>query len=133
MLYVVSTMSSSVEYCKYDNSRKDINVLKESVVIKGKTGVADKKTLITTTGGTITPITEQQYSWLKDDPLFKLHEKAGFIRVEKSKTSAENKAEKEAEVKDKSAQLTDKDFEEQQMEKPVVSVEEVMTKEDTQE
>lgn len=133
MLYVISTMSSSVVYCRYDNSRKDINVLLESVEIKGKTGVTDKKTLITTNGGTITPVTEQQYSWLKDDPLFKLHEKAGFIRVEKSKMSAENKAEKEAEVKDKSAQLTAKDFEAQGIEKPKVSAEEVMTDEGTKE
>lgn len=133
MLYIISTMASSVEYCRYDNSRKDINVLLESVVIKGKTGVTDKKTLICTNGGTITPITEQQFSWLKDDPLFKLHEKAGYIRVEKSRMSAENKAEKEAEVKDKSAQLTAKDFEQQGIEKPKTSVEEVMTDEGTKE
>lgn len=133
MMYVISTMASSVEYCLYDTSRKDINVLKDSVVIVGKTGVANKKSLEALTGGTITPITEQQYSWLKDNPLFKQHEKNGFIRVEKTKMSAENKAEKEAEVKDKSAQLTAEDFKEQGIAKPKVSAEEVMTTEDTQE
>ena len=133
MMYVISTMASSVEYCLYDTSRKDINILKDKVLIVGKTGVANKKSLETLTGGTITPITEQQYSWLKDNPLFKQHEKNGFIRVEKTKMSAENKAEKEAEVKDKSAQLTAEDFKEQGIAKPKVSVEEVMTTEDTQE
>lgn len=133
MLYVISTMASSVEYCKYDTSRKDINVLLDSIVINGKTGVTDKKTLICSNGGTITPITEQQYSWLKDNSLFKLHEKNGFIRVEKSRSVAENKAEKEAEVKDKSSQMTDKDFEEQGIKKPKVTVDEVMTTEETKE
>lgn len=133
MLYIISTMSSSVQYCKYDNRRKDINVLLDSVIIKGNTGVADKKTLITNSGGSITPVTEQQYEWLKNDPLFKLHEKAGYIRVEKSKMSAENKAEREAEVKDKSAQLTDKDFKQQGIDTPKITVEEVMTDENTKE
>lgn len=133
MLYVISTMANSVQYCKYDTSRKDINVLLDSVLIKGKTGVTDKKTLICSNGGTITPITEQQYAWLKDNSLFQLHEKNGFLRIEKSKSVAEGKAEKEAEVKDKSAQLVDKDFEEQGIEKPKTTVEEVMTQEETKE
>ena len=107
--------------------------MKDKVLIVGKTGVASKKSLETLTGGTITPITEQQCSWLKDNPLFKQQEKNGFIRVEKTKMSAENKAEKEAEVKDKSAQLTAEDFKEKGIAKPKVSVEEVMTTEDTQE
>lgn len=133
MKYVISTMASSVEYCQYDTSRKDINILKDSVVIVGKTGVANKKTLETSYGGTITPITDQQFVWLKENPLFKMHEKAGFVRVENSKSVAEGKAEKEAEVKDKSAQLTDKDFDEQGIEKPVTTVEDVMTKEESKE
>lgn len=133
MMYVISTMANSVEYCQYDTSRPDINVLKDSVVIVGKTGVAHKKTLETVEGGTITPITEQQYAWLKDNPLFKMHEKNGFIRVEKTKLGAENKADKKAEVRDKSAQLTDKDFKEQGIEKPKTSVEAVMTTEDIKE
>lgn len=129
MLYVISTMASSVEYCLYDTKRPDINILLDSVLIKGKTGVTDKKTLLCTNGGTITPITEEQFAWLKDNSLFKLHESKGFIRVEKSKLSAENKAEKEAEVRDKSAQLTDKDFKEQSINPPKTSAEEVMTTE----
>lgn len=133
MLYIVSTMATSVVYCKYDNKRPDINVLLESIEIKGKTGVTDKKTLVCSNGGTITPITEQQYAWLKDDPLFKLHESKGYLRVEKSKMSAENKAEKEAEVKDKSAQLTANDFKQQGIETPKTTAEEVMTNEDTKE
>lgn len=133
MLYIISTMATSVVYCKYDNSRKDINVLLDSVEIKGKTGVTDKKTLVCTNGGTITPVTEQQFAWLKDDPLFKLHESKGFLRVEKSKMSAENKAEKQAEVKDKSVQLTKDDFKQQGIEEPKTTAEEVMTNEDTKE
>lgn len=133
MLYVISTMSSSVVYCKYDNKRNDINVLLESIEIKGKTGVQDKKTLMCPDGGTITPITEEQYAWLKDDPLFKLHEKNGFLRVEKSKMSAETKAERKAEVKDKSAQLKPEDFEKQGIKKPALSQEELLTRTEGQE
>ena len=55
------------------------------------------------------------------------------MRVEKSKMSAENKAEKEAEVKDKSAQLTKDDFKQQGIETPKTTAEEVMTSEDTKE
>lgn len=127
MLYIVSTMSSSVEYCNYDTSRKDINVLLDSVVIKGGTGVADKKTLICAEGGIITPITEQQFEWLKNNPLFKHHQNNGFLKVVKSKSEAERQADKPELLKDKSAQLKDKDFEEQGIEKPKVSTEEVMT------
>lgn len=133
MMYVISTMACSVVYCQYDTSRKDINILKDSVEIVGKTGVVNKRTLECPNGGTITPITEQQYAWLKENPLFKQHEKNGFIRVEKSRSVAESKAEKEAEVKDKSAQLTSDDFKEQGIEQPKTSVEEVMTTEVTNE
>lgn len=133
MKYIISTMASSVTYCNYDTSRQDINILKDSVEIKGKTGVADRKTLQTIEGGVITPVNDTQFAWLKDNPLFKQHEKAGFIRVESSKSVAENKAEKQAEVRDKSAQLTDKDFEKQDIKKPKTSAEEVMTTEDIKE
>lgn len=128
MLYVISTMSSSVVYCKYDNSREDVNVLLESVEIKGKTGVQDKRTLFCSNGGTITPITEEQYAWLKDNPLFQLHEKNGFLRVEKSKMTAENKAEKDAEVKDKSSQLKAEDFKKMKIKKPALTQEELLTR-----
>lgn len=127
MLYVISTMATSVVYCKYDNKRPDINVLLESVEIKGKTGVQDKKTLICSNGGTITPITEQQYEWLKNDPLFKLHESKGYLRIEKSKGTAEYKAEKDAEVRDKSSQLKAEDFETQGIKKPALTQEELLT------
>lgn len=129
MIYIVSTMANSVEYCKYDNSRNDINVLLDSVVIEGKTGTRDKKTLVFTNGGVVTPVSEKQYEWLKENPLFKLHQDNGFIKVERTKLGAESKAEKEAEVKDKSAQLTSKDFEEMEIEKPKLSAEEVATTE----
>lgn len=127
MFYVISTMASSVTYCLYDTRRKDMNVILESVTIKGKTGVTDKKTLICATGGTITPITDKQFEWLNKDPLFKFHEKKGFLRVEKTKNIAENKAEKDAEVRDKSSQMKDEDFIKQKIKPPKTSEEEVMT------
>ena len=127
MLYVISTMATSVVYCKYDTKRPDINVLLESVEIKGKTGVQDKRTLVCSDGGTITPITEQQFEWLKNDPLFKFHESKGFLRVEKSKGSAEYKAEKDADVKDKSSQLKAEDFEKSGINKPALTQEELLT------
>lgn len=128
MIYIVSTMANSVEYCKYDNSRKDINVLLDSVVIQGKTGTIDKK-LLYTEGGVITPVNEQQYEWLKDNPLFQLHKNNGYIKVERTKLGAESKAEKVADVKDKGSQLTEKDFADMEIEKPKLSAEEVATTE----
>ena len=127
MYYITSTMSSSVTYCKYDTSRKDMNVLLEQVTIKGKTGVRDKQTLYSLEGGTITPVSDQQFDWLKDDALFKLHQKNGFVKVSKSKSDAEKISEKTADTKDKSAQLTPKDFEERGLKKPKLSAEEVLT------
>lgn len=135
MMYISSTMSASVVYVNYDTSRKDINTVKDTVVIKGKTGVQDKKTLTCLEGGTITAITEQQYAWLKDNPLFKLHTNNGFIKVLKSKSDAEKQADKPAEVKDNSSQLTSKDLKKRGLKKPKVDLEKatVSVEEDVEE
>lgn len=128
MYYIESTLASSVTYCKYDTSRNDMNILKAQVTIKGKTGVRDKITLQTLSGGTITAITDEQFEWLKDDPLFNFHKDKGFIKVFKNKSDAERQAEKKADVRDNSTQMKPEDFVKQGLKKPAVTVEELLKK-----
>ena len=128
MYYIESTLANSVTYCKYDTSRKDMNILQEQVTIKGKTGVQDRKTLFSLEGGTITSVTDEQFEWLQQDSLFNFHKKRGFIKVYKNKSDAEKQAAKPAEEKDKSAQLKPEDFVKRGLKKPALTAEELLKK-----
>lgn len=110
--YVYSTMSQDVKYSVY-GGRADLPVALRSVLIKGGAGVINKRLL--TPNGVATEINEEEHAVLmggdgnKPNELFEKHAKSGFVKVEK-KSIKVDKAVKDLEKKDKSAQYEDKDF-----------------------
>lgn len=107
--YVYSTLSSDVDYTVYDKGGGDVPVKAGSVLVKGGTGVADKR-IITPTGAVPTAITAEEYELLKDNSVFQQHEKNGFVVVKDKLQDGEKVATGGMESRDASAPLTETDF-----------------------
>ena len=111
MAYVISKMGAGVDYTGYRKivDGKNIRLAQEwKISIKGGNGVMERHTLVTP-DGVITQITDEQAELLKNNELFKKHERRGYIRIVGSASAAE-KVGKEIEKEDNSAQLTAEDF-----------------------
>jgi len=111
MPYVYSTLGQDMVYTNFIKSGNDTNLPDEEVLIKGGAGVINKQTLITPLG-IRTEITDRQHEVLKRNETFKRHVKNGFIVVQDNKQKVEKVVKEHMELKDKSAQMTGKDFEE---------------------
>lgn len=90
MFYVYSTLSANQNY--------------DGVHIAGGTGVANSRTLVTPRG-MVTPVTEEQLAILKNNRVFNIHQKAGYIDVQNKEVKPEKVAKNMAD-KDKGAQET---------------------------
>lgn len=115
--FVYSTMTNDMNYTMYA-PRSDLggpNVIAyvdgkpAQVLIKGKCNVVDRQHLITPTG-MVTKINAKQREILEQIPLFKQHQKAGFLKVEKVHVEPEQVAKKYMQPKDESAPLTPEDY-----------------------
>lgn len=111
---VYSTMSQDVRYADYARTtREQIPVVLRSVLIRGGANVAQKNLI--TPLGVVTEINDEEYALLEGkegkegNQVFKKHKEAGFIKVEKKKSSVE-KVVKDMTGKDKSAQYKKEDF-----------------------
>lgn len=107
-VYIYSTIANDVIYAIYDKeiARKDIDVIKTQIFIKGGTGVMQSKDgSLWTPRGVATKITEEQFDLLKDDYHFKEHMRLGYITVAKREESVE-KMYKTMTPLDNSAQIT---------------------------
>lgn len=88
--FVYSTLSSDMSYTNYAAGGADLPVPLPSVFIKGGAGVANDRVM--TAAGVMTKITEEQLAYLRDNPVFQLHEQNGFISVETSNIDPEKVA-----------------------------------------
>lgn len=109
--YVYSTMTAGNDYVCWEHS--PANELPEyrkenTVSIAGGHGVANKNLI--TPLGVMTPITAAQHELLQSNEVFKVHQKAGFITVQKRSVDPEKVA-ADLETRDKSAPLVPQDFE----------------------
>lgn len=119
MYYVYSTATCSGTYCEYqENGSADLAVVKRKpngqkmqVTIRGGHGVKPYNLL--TPYGIMTPVSDEDMAWLKENPAFKRHMAAGFITYDKKKVDPAKKAANMSQ-KDGSAPLTPKEFEESQ-------------------
>lgn len=107
MYYVFSTLTADNIYAQYRDTGNGIVEVDQKVFIKGGHGIANKH--FVTPKGVVTNIEDEDYDLLKNNPVFQLHVKKGFIKVEKKAADVEEVAD-DMEVKDKSAPLTDDDF-----------------------
>lgn len=90
--YILSTMTSSVSYCVYQNVG-DVPMLKHKVLIRGGASIpSDKSGIgemtrdsegkpIWTADGVVTTISDSDYEAIKDNHVFKSHLANGLIKV----------------------------------------------------
>ena len=107
MSFITSRLATSVNYTFYTKGANNINVVTDTITVKGGADVINKKSL-ETPQGVVTELTDEQIDKLKSHPVFKQHLKGGYITI----VSTEKEAKKvETELQeDKSKQLTPKDY-----------------------
>ncbi len=107
--YVFSTLATDVNYAFYSPGGGDIPTKDRHIHIKGGTGVANDRLI--TPLGVMTEIDEEDIPALEGHPVFQIHMKNGFVKIEKKKADPEKVA-SEMNIKEPSAPLTDADFQE---------------------
>lgn len=118
--FVASTMSSPVTYTRYSDG--DMPRIIDSVTIMGNTGVADRRTLVTLMGASVTEVSDEHAELLKNNPVFKRHAARGFIGFVDARTDGEAAA-AEMESRDAGAPDRPEDYEAQGQKPPTTSVE----------
>ena len=81
-LIVFSTLASDVAYTNHAQGGGDMPIELPPVVVKGGAGVANDR--LVTPRGVATRVTEEQVEYLRQNEIFKLHEKNGFVMVSES-------------------------------------------------
>jgi hypothetical protein len=120
MHYITSTMAADVTYHLYSNisdSRNGVPKIKRSVLIRGKSGVADK--VLITPMGVRTVVSDEDMELLNNDITFNTHRKNGYITVESSDRNTEVVVADGMKTRDDSAPITPEDFAEDDKAKPV--------------
>lgn len=113
--YVYSTLSANVDYTGYKQGGGDLPIVDGYVRIGGHANVANKH--FDTPRGVVTGISSDELDFLKSHPVFQLHEKNGFVVVEKSNEDIE-KVVADMEGREPSAPLVPEDFEAEGKEAP---------------
>lgn len=114
MPYVLSKLSNSQVYTKYIKGANGINQAVKSILIKGGADITDKNLI--TPQGVITEVSSEDLEVLKENKVFQQHLENRMVEYFGIKPNIEKKTEKMS--KDKSKQLTKKDFEEQGIKAP---------------
>lgn len=81
-LIIFSTLASDVAYTNHSQGGGDMPIELPPVVVKGGAGVANDR--LVTPRGVATRVTEEQVEYLRQNEIFKLHEKNGFVMVSES-------------------------------------------------
>ena len=107
--YVYSTLTSDNFYVAYSTpvDKNQLPHIMKKVLIKGGNAVAQKN--LWTPHGVMTEVSDEEMEILQKDHNFKMHEKNGFIKVEKKEVPVK-KVVKDMAEKDGSAPKTPKDF-----------------------
>jgi hypothetical protein len=106
-LYVYSTLASDVAYTNHMAGGGDMPIELPPVVIKGGAGIANER--LVTPRGIVTEVTEQEVEYLRQNELFKMHEKNGFVEVSESRVDPDTAA-ADMTGRDNSAPLVPEDF-----------------------
>lgn len=86
-MYVFSTLAADVAYTNHAQGGADIPVELPPVLIQGGAGVANDR--LATPRGVATEVTEQQVEYLRNNPVFQMHEKNGFVLISASEGDPE--------------------------------------------
>ncbi len=110
--YVYSTLATGMDYTNHVATH-DLPRVVAKVTINGGAGVADKN-LVTPLGG-VTEITEEKLEQLRLNPVFQMHEKNGFVKVDDRRRDVEV-AVADLQARDESAPAIPEDFAEEGLE-----------------
>lgn len=108
MHYVISKLSSGVDYVTYRKTPDGQAIPIGKVTIKGGSDVADRKTLVAPEG-VITEISDDQAEALKENSIFVEQMESGYLKLVKTNPVSLEKAVNGLK-KDKGAALTASDF-----------------------
>ena len=112
MPFVYSTCSSDNVYVVWNKNAGQGRpaVAEKRITVKGKANIIDQKTMVTPDGA-VTEVSAEDLAYLEANVHFQNHMKRGFMKVQKTRKSAEvSEVVADMTAKDASAQLTDKDF-----------------------
>lgn len=110
-IYVFSTLSSGVDYTTYvQNDPKSPVVVEEVVSIAGGANVVAKGVGLITPRGVATQINEKQLEALRQNQVFQMHEKNGYMTISNRKEDPEIVA-ADMTTRDESSPLVPADFE----------------------
>lgn len=108
-LYVYSTLSADVAYTNHADGGGDMPIALPPVLVKGGAGIANDRFF--TPRGVVTEVTEEQAEYLRANPIFRMHEKNGFVQVSEASTDPE-KAAADMQGRDKSAPVVPEELKE---------------------
>lgn len=115
MPYILSTMSTGVDYALYEKTPSGLTIVKKTISINGGANVMDKHFI--TPMGVVTKVSDADLELLNANPVFKAHKAAGYIKIQKTNKVETSNMEK----KDGSAQPTAEDFVKKGKKAPVVA------------
>jgi hypothetical protein len=107
--HVYSTLTASQKFPAWKQGGADLKVYDKFVCVKGGANLTDKN--FVTPQGVVTSLTDDEYEMVKDNATFNKFVDRGFFKVTKKKVSDISKAVSDLNARDKSAPLTDGDFE----------------------
>lgn len=107
--YIYSTLTNDQNYVDYErpSDKNMLPLVKSKIFIKGGTGVSNKHFI--TPRGTVTQVSDEEYSILEKNLEFQKHVKGGHIKAEK-RAYAPEKVASDMESSDKSAPLTPENY-----------------------
>lgn len=105
--FVFSTLTADQVYTRTAPGGGDMPRVVAQVFIAGGSNLSDK--YLRTPIGVMTEVDDEELTVLQENPVFQMHEKNGFIKIEKKKADPEKVA-ADMITRDQSAPLVDADF-----------------------
>ncbi len=91
MPHIASTLTCDTEYVQWHRGGDDRLVKARSVVVKGGFGLANKN-FVTPQGAVLTEVSDDDAAFLETDHHFKEHQKEGFVKIIKGRSTDGEKA-----------------------------------------
>lgn len=85
--FVLSTLTANQLYTNYVKGDNDLPIPTTQVLVRGGAGVADGA--IQTPQGVVTPISDDEKTWLEACPAFVQHRELGFVQISPEKVDPE--------------------------------------------
>lgn len=109
-MFVYSSLSSDNVYTATRKGGADLPTITHRVLVKGGANVADPKRIVTPRG-VATRVTAEEAEILRNNEIFQMHEKNGFVTLAPEEVDPEQVVASGMEARDPSAPLVPEDYE----------------------